>query len=143
MVVICVTLAKCHLCEPLMASSQRTPGLGLFKDSAMLHVGPSAAQYCHEWGSGRSLPLGLLVSMTGVALAKEGSAPKAPGHGCGSLCSVSWLPDLSRSVLHFLSLCVLVCLSLSVSPSLQLILCLGALCEPTSLFRSWKLGLGM
>lgn len=42
MVVICVTLAKCHLCEPLMASSQRTPGLGLFQASAVLHVGPSA-----------------------------------------------------------------------------------------------------
>lgn len=42
MVVICVTLGKCHLCEPLMASGQRTPGLGLFKDSAVLHVGPSA-----------------------------------------------------------------------------------------------------
>lgn len=40
--ICCVALAKCHLCEPLMASSQQTPGLELFKDPAVLHVGSSA-----------------------------------------------------------------------------------------------------
>ncbi|KAL1769382.1 ryanodine receptor 1, partial [Sigmodon hispidus] len=62
------------------------------------------AQHCHGWGSGRSLPLAFLVGMTRVALSREGSAPKTPEHAY-----------LSRSLLHFLSLRVLVCLGLLVS----------------------------
>lgn len=55
----------------------------------------------------------------------HGSAPKAPEHGCGTLCSVILLPDLSGSFLHLLS----PCLSQSLSVSLSLFL-------PTSLV-SW------
>lgn len=62
--------------------------------------------------------------MTGVALARKGSAPETPERGCGTLCSVFWLPDLSRSLLHCLSFCVLVCLSLWCLPLSSTLSCL-------------------
>lgn len=73
-----------------------------------------------------------------------GSAPKAPEHGCGTLCPVFLLPDLSGSLLHLLSSCLLVCLSLSVSLFFsQLLLSLETLYGSASLFHSGDLTLGI
>lgn len=74
----------------------------------------------------------------------HGSAPKAPEHGCGALCPVFLLPDLSGSLFHPLSSCLLICLNLSVSLFFfQLLLCLETLYGSASLFHSWELTLGM
>ena len=60
----------------------------------------TGASHWHDWGGpGR------------------GSAPKAPEHGCGTLCSVLLLPDLSGSFLHLLSPCLSQSLSVSLSLS--------------------------